>query len=145
MGLPASGKSTLVETIPLLRVVSPDQIREELTGRKGDQSRNDEVFEVAHNTLALYLEANQSVLFDATNVTASARQMLLGISKDVGAETRLIILRTPFAECKARNAERNEPVPDDVMDRMHFNFARSLAEVAFETWDQIVNYWMGWK
>jgi predicted kinase len=142
MGIPASGKSTLVESIPNTEVICPDEIRRELTGDRGDQSRNDLVFNTAHERLFNALHEGRDVLFDATNVTASARKALLDIADDAGAETRLIVIRTPFEECKMRNLARvRHQVPAHVMDLMHERFTRSLSEIGYERWDQIVNRW----
>jgi len=143
MGIPASGKSTLVETMPNLKVVSTDQIRKDLTGNHANQDANADVFKIAHGAVEWYLRNDKDVLFDATNVTASARKALLDIADETDAEARLIVLHTPFDECVARNAERDQPVPDDVMVRMLVNFTRSLSEIGHETWDQICN-WREW-
>jgi len=143
MGIPASGKSTIVSDMLLgvdYEVVSPDQIRQELTGNRGDQSRNDRVFQLAHGQVLNALGDGLDVLFDATNVTASARNALLEIAGRVSAKTTLIILRTPFEVCLERNAYRTKYiVPESVMFLMHERFVRSLSEIGYEDWNTIIN------
>lgn len=140
MGVPAAGKSTLVESMPNLVHISPDLNRERLTGSKSDQSRNAEVFQLAYDETRDLLNSGHDVIFDATNVQKFSRDVLLDIAEEAGAETRLIVLRVPFEECKARNLYRvHGRVPEHIMDIMHERFTRSLSEIGFERWDQIVN------
>lgn len=142
MGIPGSGKSTLAAALPNLVLVSPDNNRKLLTGRKEDQSRNDEAFALAYQQLHDALTEGKDVVWDATNIHADARAGILRAASTYNAETRLIVIRTPFEECKARNAERLVGrVPDHVMDRMHAGFIRSLSEIGYEKWHQIVNVW----
>ena len=139
MGIPASGKSTVVGQMQG-EIICPDDIRRELTGDRGDQSRNEHVFQLAHarllNCLGDVDDTYDDVIFDATNVTASARNALLDIADHCGATKRLIVMRTDFEECKTRNAYRTQhQVPEHVMDRMHERFVRSLSEIGYERWD----------
>ena len=59
-GLSGSGKSTIAKQIvndnPDTVVISTDMIREQLTGEVGDQSQNDEVFELFHTLIRKRLE-----------------------------------------------------------------------------------------
>lgn len=142
MGVPGAGKSTLVEQLANVAVVSPDANRVLLTGRKEDQSRNDEAFELAYVQLHDHLQAGRSVVWDATNIRADARAGILRAASTYNALARLIVLRTPFEECKARNRERTVGrVPDHIMDRMHEGFVRGLSEIGYERWDDIINIW----
>lgn len=54
-GLSGSGKSTIAKQItndnPDTVIISTDMIREQLTGEIGDQSQNDEVFEIFHTLI----------------------------------------------------------------------------------------------
>jgi len=77
IGISGSGKSTWINTIPNKIVVSPDEIRKELTGNISDQSRNKEVFEIAKQRAANYLKQGNLVVFDATNVNTVLRNNLI--------------------------------------------------------------------
>ena len=59
-GLSGSGKSTIAKQIandnPDTVIISIDMIREQLTGEIGDQSQNDEVFELFHTRIRKRLE-----------------------------------------------------------------------------------------
>lgn len=143
MGIPASGKSTFRDTYNQFEdyvIVCPDDIRQELTGNRSDQSRNDFVFANAHTQTWDHLEADRDVIFDATNVTASARAALLEIADKTNASRKLFVLRTPFEDCLERNAYRvQHQVPLLVMYKMHARFVRSLSEIGYESWNAILN------
>ena len=146
MGIPAAGKTTLCQSMVNLHFISPDDNRKRLTGSKSDQSRNEEAFDLAHEELRAALKNGEDVLFDSTALTQYARHFILEIAAELDVETRLIILRTPFEECLARNNARvRDRVPEHVMYLMHERFWCSLSQVAFEPWDQIVNCWGDWK
>ena len=59
-GLSGSGKSTIAKQIandnPDTVIISTDIIREQLTGEIGDQSQNDEVFELFYTLIRKRLE-----------------------------------------------------------------------------------------
>lgn len=72
VGLSGSGKSTLAaqlaESNENTVIVSSDAIREELTGKIEDQSRNNEVFEIFHQRIRKNLEEGKNTIADATNL-----------------------------------------------------------------------------
>ena len=146
MGIPAAGKSTLSKQMTNLHRVSVDDYRERLTGDRGNQTRNQEAFRLAHEELREQLSAGVDVLFDSTMLTDYARQQVLDIVAETHSTSRLIIVRTPFEECKARNLARTKGrVPDHVMDIMMFRFGKSLSEIGYEPWDEIINHFGDWK
>ena len=60
VGLSGSGKSTIAKEIAVMEentiIVSSDAIREELTGKVEDQTKNDEVFKIFHKRIRKGLE-----------------------------------------------------------------------------------------
>lgn len=60
--------------------ISPDDIRGRLTGNPADQTRNEEVFELAHLEVALSLAQGHHVIFDATNLCEYSRIELVDIA-----------------------------------------------------------------
>lgn len=147
MGIPASGKSTYVErwSEQLIDnglnppIICPDDIRKELTGDASDQTRNHEVFELAHVRLALALADKQPVVFfDATNIKPFARDNLLTMAQDAGAYTILAVLSANIDAAKARNKARDRVVPESAMDRMHKEFMEQLGSIEDEGWNRVV-------
>jgi predicted kinase len=140
VGIPGSGKSTAAKQVAKAynaTVICPDDIREELTGNAADQSRNKEVFDLAHSRLADALKGDGIVVFDATNVKRFARQNILDISEGSGATTALLVMDTPFDLCMERNKNRDRVVPDDAMHRMYKEFTTALNEIHDEPWVNI--------
>jgi len=80
VGIPGSGKTyfrnTLLSYLPDITVVSPDEIRKELTGNISDQSVNNKVFETAyHRIYETFCTNNSKVFFDATNLGESFNRL----------------------------------------------------------------------
>lgn len=73
VGLSGSGKSTLAKQLTDAEkntiIISSDSIREELTGKVEDQSKNEEVFKIFHKRIREGLENKHNVVADATNIT----------------------------------------------------------------------------
>lgn len=140
MGIPGSGKSYWAERHSNMfsgtEVISPDKIREMLTGDESDQTQNGRVFDLAHGRLRWLLMTNEkeSIIFDATNVQKFARQNLLDICAEFGAEPTLVVFDTPRALCLERNRNRSRVVPDHAIKRMHGSFLEAMDEIHHENW-----------
>ena len=120
VGVSGSGKSThaakLAQTLPA-DIVEPDAIRLELTGNASDQSRNGEVFRLAHTRTEAKLRSGISVVVDATNLDRKTRAEWLAIARRCGAEARAVVVDTPLDVAKNRNNVRERVVPLDVIDK----------------------------
>ena len=190
MGIPGSGKTHFINrTLDEQRqeaqmldrwgsssswVINPDLIRFNLTGDSADQSQNSKVFDLAHGRLK-WLIVNEwevaadlsgstylrwPIIFDATNVKQFARQNILDICKEFGAEPHLIVFDTPFDECMKRidlraqmksrlenlssdrkwtDPKRLVVVPDHAMQRMRWEFQQALEDIKSEPWASITN------
>lgn len=131
IGLPGCGKSTYAakKKEAGLIVISPDEIREELTGDMSDQSRNREVFSLAHKRTKEALRHGGSVVFDATNLTRRARNDLLSCIPDRhNTYVEYVLFRIPLEECLKRNRQRTRHVPEDVIRRMNNSFTFPVKE-----------------
>jgi predicted kinase len=143
MGIPGSGKSYATQwffnNVDGVQIINPDMIRLGLTGDESDQSRNNEVFTIAHNRLrsALSDAETKIVVFDATNIKKFARQHLLAIASEYKAKTALMIFDIDFPICSVRNEERERTVPMRAMLRMQAEFEDAMVEVPLELWDAV--------
>lgn len=123
-GIPGGGKSTyakhLLATIPNSVIISPDDLRFELTGDISDQSKNGFIF----NTL-LPVRVNgahalgKHVIYDACSYSRRARCGPLMHAQKTGYRVVCHVLKTPFDECVRRNNARERKVPLHVLERMN--------------------------
>ena len=94
IGISGSGKSYIYNRDYKDCVqVSPDLIREELTGSISDQSKNKEVFKLAFERVDEYLNKGQDVFFDATNVNKTQRKNFT--DKYIGSDVNVIYVVLP--------------------------------------------------
>lgn len=94
IGISGSGKSYIYNRDYKDCVqVSPDLIREELTGDISNQSKNKEVFKLAFERVDEYLNNGQDVFFDATNVNKSQRKTFT--DKYIGADVEVVYVILP--------------------------------------------------
>jgi predicted kinase len=120
IGPPGSGKSTLATKLVTLgildrdAIVSPDDYRRLLTDSRASQHENKHVFEICHRILEVRLRNTLDVWFDATNLSPSTA---LRNAHLLGAETICVLFRVSEKELRQRNKHRDDPVPEDVLER----------------------------
>lgn len=135
IGPSGSGKSkyalelhlNLINEQNVSSLISTDEIRLGLCGNMEDQSRNKEVFFLAHNQiynnlLQQYMLVETNVIFDATSYSKFSRETPIMIAKLNGAKVIAHVLKTPIEVCKERNAARERKVPENVIDRQFLKF-----------------------
>ena len=140
VGLPGSGKSTHIKSIEKelkkrktqYVVISPDEIRKELTGSVGDQSKNKEVFEVAFSRVRENLSKKVSVIFDSCAVNKKSRKHLLKIAKLKNAYAVAVIVDVKLSTALKQNAGRDRKVPDDVIKRFNAKFKMPTLDEGFD-------------
>ena len=94
IGISGSGKSYIYNKDYKDCVqVSPDLIREELTGDISNQTKNKEVFKLAFERVDEYLNEGQDVFFDATNVNKDQRKNFT--DKYIGTDVEVVYVVLP--------------------------------------------------
>lgn len=87
VGISGSGKSTYIQNhlsgIPNLIIISPDDIRRELTGDVSDQSRNQEVFKLAEKRFISALYDSDDVVVDCMNLSVKSLKRWISLAKKV--------------------------------------------------------------
>lgn len=135
VGVPGSGKSTwIAENLPQARLISMDEMRERLTGNRGDQSRNPEVYRRCRSELARALRAGEAVVWDAQNHTWSSRQGLLALARETHAYVVVVYFDIPLALALERNTRRQAVVPEAVIVRSYGDLHEPRAFEAEELW-----------
>lgn len=147
IGLPGSGKSSLVKTFKEIIkitgaknnsiIISTDEIRKEINGDENCQDNNAKVFEIALNRAKENIK-DKNVIFDATNINRKRRMEILRQIKNCYKEG--IFVYTPFDECLKRNSMRERKVPIEVIKRMYKNFDIPYYAEGFDSINIVKNF-----
>ncbi|PYE49937.1 AAA family ATPase [Deinococcus yavapaiensis] len=128
-GPSGAGKSAWVaETLEDFDIVSLDVLREELAGKRADQSFNGRVLQEAKERLRIALRAKRAVVWDATNTRRDFRGIPLRLGFEYGASTTLAVFQPPLDTIFERNPARAHAVPARVVASQVEN-----AEFPYET------------
>jgi len=128
IGLPGSGKTTWYKR----RGVSPlssDLLRTILFDDITEQRYQGLVFSTLRSLLRARLIARMPWNYvDATNLSPHERRQWIKMAQSFGYEVQAVFFDVPLAVCMERNAKRDRPVSDDVMQKM----AERLKPPAFD-------------
>jgi predicted kinase len=138
VGLPGCGKSTWANLWYPEAQVSTDAIRKSLSGNQHDQTLNDEVFDIFHLTLGMFLRNREDgiAVADSTALDFDARRQLRNVAEKNDAEKHLVIF-TNLSQAVTRNAARIQPVPGSVMVRMIAKYEKALADIPLEDYHSV--------
>ncbi len=135
-GPSSSGKSTWVAAREGdYRIISLDRLREEIAGKRGDQSRNSEVFQEAKERLKEHLRRHEKVIWDATSLYRDQRNAIVELGMKYRACVTLVVFHLPESLLYERNRARSHPVPDAVLqrqiERMNFPYPDEAHHVLY--------------
>jgi predicted kinase len=118
IGLPGSGKTTWFKR----RGVTPlssDMLRTILFDDITEQRYQGLVFSTLRSLLRARLIARMPWNYvDATNLSAHERRQWIKMAASFGYEVQAVFFDVPLEVCLERNAKRDRPVLDDVMNKM---------------------------
>jgi len=133
VGLPGSGKTTALKSFADKNsyvYICPDDIRTELTGNAGDQSKNREVWVEVHKRAADALEKGEDVVFDATFARDSERKNFITFAREHGAtKIQGVVADVDFEIASERNKMRDRVVPEHAMERMRSMLSETPPEI----------------
>jgi predicted kinase len=133
IGPSGSGKSTFVANhAEGATVVSLDGLRA-VRGSRTDQSANAEILKEGLDRLALHLAAGESVVWDATSLTAQQRALPAAIGARHDALVTFAVLLVPESVLRFRNAGRQHPIPEHVLSAQFERFSPPFAGEAHRT------------
>ena len=142
VGLSGSGKSTKAERLSKklnAKIISSDNIREELTGDINNQTENERVFKEVYKRIRNELERGSNVIFDSTAINMKSRRKLFYEIQGIDCKVIAHIIPTPYSICQNRNKSRERVVPEEVIRRQRLNFEIPFKEEGFE--DIIIDGW----
>lgn len=125
VGPSGSGKSSFVKKwLEGYDVVSLDDLREELSSGRSDQSSNNRVLAEARERLKASLRKKRPVVWDATSLRKDFRSRCAKFGFDYGALVTLIVFHCPTDVYERRNRDRSDAVEPSVLrgqlDRMEW-------------------------
>lgn len=135
-GPAGSGKSTWIEKhLQDYQIISLDDIRLKLTGRRNDQSKNGEVLQEAKKQLRQGLREHRKIVWDATNIRRDLRRPIIQLGFDYHALVTLLVFQTPESELITRNRQREHALPMAVLqrqlDRLEWPYANEAHRLLF--------------
>lgn len=127
-GIPGCGKTTYLKNLTAFQpntFISSDLIRQEVTGNMSDLSQDrSKVWPLAYQRLTNALNSNtpeaNTIVFDTTGLTQSARKNVLDIVKDWGQSVSLKVkeFMADVETCIQRQQSRERKVPEPAMRKM---------------------------
>lgn len=136
IGLPGSGKSRhALNIMPKTNsiIISSDAIRKEFYGDEAIQGNPGLIFEEMQRRTLKNLNANKSVIYDATNISRGNRTHLLN-SLPKNCIKVAIVIWAKFDTCVKRDRNRDRTVGEQVIRRMLLKFQPPYYD---EGWDKI--------
>jgi predicted kinase len=116
-GLPGAGKDHWVMTqAPDWPVISLDAVRREMKVAPTDNQGP--VVARAREMAREYLRRKQSFIWNATNLSHQVRDHCLSLCAAYKARVRIVYVEAAEEKLLAQNADREHPVPADVIQRM---------------------------
>lgn len=99
-GMPGAGKSTYASRVPNAVVLTADAMR--LRPDVAPRRLFAELFARARKRLT----EGHNVVIDVCALRREDREPWLRVARDVGADTHLVLIDTPYATCRERDAKR---------------------------------------
>ncbi len=115
-GSSGAGKTTwIAHNASNENIISLDDIREEMTGERSNQSKNGQVLQKVQEMIKQNLREKNSVLIDATSLRKDFRQRILRLGYDYQALVTLVCIQLSPSELWRRNQKRKNPVPEKIL------------------------------
>jgi alkanesulfonate monooxygenase SsuD/methylene tetrahydromethanopterin reductase-like flavin-dependent oxidoreductase (luciferase family)/predicted kinase len=138
-GAAGSGKSTWAAThYARSEIVSTDALRAVVGTGPADLDASADAFAVADLVIDARLRRGLTTVVDTLALDPDRRRALGDRARAAGLPAVLVVLDTPARLCRTRNADRDRPVPADVLTAQ-LRKVRTLAAVAeTEGWDRVI-------
>lgn len=138
VGVAGSGKSTWAAAHAAQgEVVSSDALREAVGSGPADLEASADAFAVLDLVVAARLRRGLRVVVDTLGLEQTRRLDYLAAARDAGVPAICVLVQTPPAECRRRNARRDRPVPAAILTAQQRRFREVAAAVETEGWDAV--------
>jgi alkanesulfonate monooxygenase SsuD/methylene tetrahydromethanopterin reductase-like flavin-dependent oxidoreductase (luciferase family)/predicted kinase len=138
-GAAGSGKSTWAAAhYARSEIVSTDALRAAVGTGPADLEATGDAFAVADLVIDARLRRGLTTVIDTLGLEPVRRRDYLDRAHAAGLPGVLVILDTPVRLCRARNAERDRPVPADALTAQLRKVRALATDAAEEGWDRVV-------
>ncbi|WP_214401587.1 LLM class flavin-dependent oxidoreductase [Pseudonocardia lacus] len=139
VGPAGAGKSTWAASrYREVEVVSSDALRERVGTGPADLDATTEAFAVLEAVVAARLRRGLTTVVDTLGLDPRRRRDWLAAGRATGLPCVAVVFDTPGALCRARNRQRDRPVPAPALTAQLRRMPEVSAEVAAEGWDVVV-------
>jgi predicted kinase len=138
VGPSASGKSTWAEArYRREEIVSSDALRGIVGSGPHDLDASDDAFAILEQVVEARLGRRLTTVVDTLGFDAVRRSRWVGLARAAGLPAVAVVFDTEDAECRARNAARDRPVPAPALAGQIKRHRAVPAELADEDWDLV--------
>jgi alkanesulfonate monooxygenase SsuD/methylene tetrahydromethanopterin reductase-like flavin-dependent oxidoreductase (luciferase family)/predicted kinase len=139
VGPSGSGKSHwAAERYRAEEVVSSDDLRALVGSGRHDLDASADAFDLLERVVAARVGRRLTTVVDTLGTDAERRLRWLGLARSAGLPAVVVVVDTPVAEARARNAARDRPVPAAVLAGQVKRHAAVVPLLAEEGWDEVV-------
>lgn len=115
-GVSGSGKSTWIEqNLKGYEIISLDEIRKEINGRRDSQKNRGQVIQLAKTRLKEALAAKKNIVWDATNIRKDFRKIVCDMGENYGALITLVVFQIKQSTLRENDRNRKYTVGDEVI------------------------------
>jgi alkanesulfonate monooxygenase SsuD/methylene tetrahydromethanopterin reductase-like flavin-dependent oxidoreductase (luciferase family)/predicted kinase len=138
-GAAGSGKSTWAsEQFRTSEVVSSDALRAAVGSGPADLEATADAFALLDQIVAARSKRSLTTVIDTLGLDIERRADYRRLAREAGLPAVLVIMNTHAALCRARNRERDRPVPARVLADQLRKINTLLETAQDENWDQIL-------
>jgi alkanesulfonate monooxygenase SsuD/methylene tetrahydromethanopterin reductase-like flavin-dependent oxidoreductase (luciferase family)/predicted kinase len=138
IGAAGSGKSTwAADRYRRAEVVSSDDLRGIVGSGPADLDASDDAFDLLERIVAARIGRGLTTVVDTLGLDPQRRNGWCAAARAAGLPAVVVVLDTPGAECRRRNASRDRPVPAGVLTEQVRRVAALRTSLDLEGWDRV--------
>ena len=138
VGASGSGKSTwALARYRAAEVVSSDALREVVGSGPADLDASVESFDLLDRIVAARARRRLTVVVDTLGLDPARRAAYLAVARSAGLPAVAVVVDAAASECRARNTQRDRPVPAPVLSQQLRRMHTVVPELEGEGWDVV--------
>jgi predicted kinase len=138
IGASGSGKSTWASArYRRTEIVSSDDLRGVVGSGPADLGASTDAFDLLERIVAARVGRGLPTVVDTLGLDATRRRTWHAAATAAGLPAVAVVLDTPGAVCRRRNAERDRPVPAGTLQDQVRRVSALLGSLASEGWDRV--------